>query len=73
VIRKEVIRKEMIRKVLSCRGREAVLRPFDPAFSRPGLGRDTDQCTLIPGGVKNWTKILFRNPKVVHLKLSVMV
>jgi hypothetical protein len=53
--------------VPSCRGREAVIRPFDPAFSRPGLGRDTYQCTLIPGGVKNLIKILFRNPKAAQL------
>jgi hypothetical protein len=62
-----------ISEVLSCRGREAVIRPFDPAFSRPGLGRDTYQCTLIPGGVKNWIKILFRNPKVAQLQLFAMV
>jgi hypothetical protein len=59
--------------VLTCRGREAVLRPFDPAFSRPGLGRDTYQCTLISGVVKNWTKILFRNSKAAQLQLFAVV
>ena len=39
--------------MLNCRGREAVLRPFDPASSRLGLSRDTYQCTPISGLVKN--------------------